>query len=254
MVKLSIIIPSIRSEKLLALYDSIEKSCSYTFEIIIISPYRILPIFVNNPEIKWIESRANPTICQQLGLIAATGDYVLFAWDDGLFEPLSIDKMFGLLGRHYGENVAISGKYIEGDTAPDYMNSNDYYMIKTHTKAASSLLPDDFMLVNTGLISRETLLSLGGFDCRFESTAISAVDMAIRLQLHGVKVILSDDIVLKCSWLEGDAGDHAPVNAAVENDFNLLHKKYRQPIFSKRIIIPLDNYKQQPKVWDRRFS
>lgn len=245
-MRLSVIVPSIRSENLVAFDESIKQSYSGEYELIIVSPYRKLPEL----DCIWIESRAHPTVCQQLGLIQAKGDYVCFGWDDGWFLPGMIDKMFTQLE----PNSAISGKYIEGYMAPTYMASTDYYRVNTHDRAASPYLSNDIMLVNTGLVPRGTLLEIGGFDCRFESTGISAVDMAIRLQLHGVKVILSDDVVLKCSWLEGDAGDHGPIHAAVESDFNLLHKKYRQPIFSKRIIIDINNYKSQPVVWSRRFS
>lgn len=248
-MKLSVIVPSIRIENLPKLHESICKSFSGEWEFIVIGPYQPEPI----ENMTWIYSKANPTVCQQLGLIEAKGEYVCFAWDDGLFEPNAIDNMFGLLGRNYGENVAISGKYIEGDIAPAYMSDKKYYIINTHDKASSPYIDNSFLLLNTGLISRQILLDIGGFDCRFESTGISAVDMAIRLQLYGVKVILSDDVVLKCTWLPGDEGDHAPINSAVEDDFSLLHKKYRQPIFHKRIIIDINNWKEQPEIWLRRF-
>ncbi len=244
-MKLSVILPSIRVENLERLHSSIDFKGEWEF--IVVGPY--IPNFMP-ANMTWIGSKASPTVCQQQGLIVAKGEYVCFAWDDGWFMPEQIDAMFAQLQ----ENKAVSGKYVEGDYSPEYMATYDYYRIKTHDRAASPYLSDDLLLINTGLIPRGTLLEIGGFDCRFESTAISAVDMAIRLQLHGVKVVLSEDIVLKCTWLIGDEGDHAPINSAVEEDFNLLHKKYRQPIFSKRIIIPIDNWKNQPKVWERRFN
>lgn len=249
MMKLSMIVPSIRSENLVAFEKSVFESFPGEYELIIISPYKCIPGFLGCPYIKWIESHASPTVCQQIGLIAAQGQYVCFGWDDGLYEPFAIDRMFEQLE----PNTAISGRYIEGDLAPDYMRSEKYYKIITHDKAHSPYLDKDYLLLNTGLIPRETLLAIGGFDCRFESTGISALDMAIRLQLHGVRIILSNNIVLKCSWLPGDAGDHGPVDEAVNSDFSLLHKKYRQPVFHKRIIIDIDNYKQQPLIWERRF-
>lgn len=247
---LSVIVPSIRIENLNKLHKSICESFNGEWEFIVIGPYQ--PESIEN--MTWINSQANPTVCQQLGLIEAKGEYVCFAWDDGVYLPGAIDNMFGILGRHYGENVAVSGKYIEGDIAPEYMKSKKYYIINTHDKASSPYIDNSFMLLNTGLVPRVTLLDIGGFDCRFESTGISAVDMAIRLQLYGTKIILSDDIVLKCTWLPGDAGDHGPVNDAVEDDFSLLHKKYRQPIFHKRIVIDINNWKLQPTVWERRFK
>lgn len=246
-MKLSVIVPSIRSEMLQGLYDSIHSSFSGEWEFIVISPYTNKILGKN---MKCIYSSAHPTVCQQLGLIEAKGDYVCFGWDDGVYFPGAIDNMFAQLE----PNSAVSGKYIEGDIAPEYMRSHKYYIINTHTSASSPYIDNTFLLLNTGLVPREKLLEIGGFDCRFESTGISAVDMAIRLQLYGVKVILSEDVVLKCTWLPGDEGDHGPINEAVEDDFGLLHKKYRQPIFHKRIVIPLDNYKQQPQIWERRFK
>src|SRR5689334_18397228 len=121
-MKLSMIIPSIRIENLQRLHSSIEKSFTDEWEFIVIGPYR--PEFTSENMI-WKFSESNPTVCQQIGLIEATGDYVCFAWDDGLFEPNTIDKMFLQLE----PNTAISGKYIEGDIAPGYMESKKYYII-----------------------------------------------------------------------------------------------------------------------------
>lgn len=255
-MKLSMIVPSIRSENLKSLNDSVRKSFSGDYELIVVSPYRKLP----DLDCTWIESQSSPTVCQQLGLLEATGDYVCFGWDDGVYLPGAIDKMVKQLYVHsHGvdiliPDIAVSGKYIEGDIAPAYMTSEKYYVINNHQRAASPYITNDFMLFNTGLVSRETLLDIGGFDCRFETTGISAVDLAIRMQLFGVKVVLSEDVVLKCTWLPGDEGDHGPINQAFDDDFALLHKKYRQPIFHKRIVIPLDNWKQQPLKWERRFG
>lgn len=247
---LSIIVPSIRSEKLPGLYESIKNSFSGDFELIIISPNPKINKFVDNQQIYWIESWANPTVCQQLGLLSSFGEYVCFGWDDGLYEPSAIDKMMSQVS----EGVAVSGRYIEGDIAPAYMTSDKYYVINTHDRASSPYITNDFLLLNTGIIKKKDLLAIGGFDCRFETTGLSAVDMAIRLQLFGVKIILSEGVVLKCTWLPGDEGDHGPINEASDDDFSLLHKKYRQPIFHKRIIINAENYKLQPSVWKRRFK
>lgn len=256
---LSIIVPSIRSEKLPGLYESIKNSFSSDFELIIISPNPKIPEFIDNQQIYWIESWANPTVCQQMGLLSSFGEYVCFGWDDGLYEAGAIDHMFLQLSCQTNSdflpnNIAISGRYIEGDIAPAYMTSDKYYVINTHDRASSPYITNDFLLLNTGIIKKKDLLAIGGFDCRFETTGLSAVDMAIRLQLFGVKVVLSEGVVLKCTWLPGDEGDHGPINEASEDDFSLLHKKYRQPIFHKRIIIDAENYKLQPKVWERRFK
>lgn len=245
-MKLSVIVPSIRSCNLVTFNESIKSSFSGDYELIVISPYKKLPEL----DCIWIESHANPTVCQQLGLLFSSGDYVCFGWDDGLYLPGAIDKMF----LQMEPKTAVSGKYIEGDIAPAYMSSKKYYIINTHDRASSPYITNDFLIFNTGIVLKEDLLFIGGFDCRFETTGLSAVDMAIRLQLSGVKVVLSEDVVLKCTWLPGDEGDHGPINQASEDDFALLHKKYRQPIFHKRIIVPLDNWKDQPARWERRFE
>ncbi len=253
---LSVIVPSIRVENLPQLHESIAKSFSGHWEFIVVGPYK--PDFCAD-NMTWIFSKANPTVCQQIGLIEAKGDYVCMAWDDGLFEPNAIDNMFiqmngGLNTTLINPNVAVCGKYIEGDIAPGYMSSIKYYVINNHASATSPYISNDFLLLNTGLIPRETLMYIGGFDCRFETTALSQLDIAIRLQLYGVKVILSNDVVLKCTWLIDRDGDHGPIFDAFDDDLVLLHKKYRQPIFHKRIIIPMDNWKKQPEIWDKRFK
>ena len=246
-MKLSMVVPSIRKDRCLDFYNSVTKSFSGDWELILIGPYKL---DFERTNMRWIESWASPTVAQHIGLIEAKGDYVCFGWDDGLYCEGSLDKAFELMG----DKIAVSGKYIEGDIAPAYMRSNKYYIINNHDKASSPYITNDFLLFNTGIVSRETLLEIGGFDCRFEATALAFVDLSIRLQLYGIKVILMEEVMMTCTWLPGDEGDHEPVNKAVEYDFSLLHKKYRQPIFHKRVIIDIDNWKLQPSKWERRFK
>ena len=246
---LSVIVPGIRVLNWQKLYTSIKKAYSGEWEIIFIGPYA--PIDKMGDNVKYIHSLRHPNACQQIGLIESTGDYIMPSWDDGTYRGGSIDKAFSLLQ----PNSAVAGKYTEGDIAPAYMADKKYWFINTHSQAYSPYVPDDFIIFNTGIVSREKLIELGGFDCRYEATALGFIDLSIRMQLSGVKVILMEEVMMDCSWLPGTEGDHGPIHEAMEeHDFSLLHKMYRQPVFHKRMKIDINNWKEQPEIWERRFK
>ena len=67
--ELSIILPSIRPERLQKVYDSILKSTSAEFELIIISPYPLPESLEKYKNIKYVRDFGNPTRCHNIGLL-----------------------------------------------------------------------------------------------------------------------------------------------------------------------------------------
>lgn len=256
-MKLSILMPGIRTELWYKAYESMARACSGEWELIIVSP-KVLPLQLRNvPGIRFLQDWGHPMRCLQLALIEATGDYVAWASDDGLFERDAIDKSFALLqAADFHTQTAVTGKYIEGDTPEPNMLTDAYYYFALHYSAEGLCIPPHYLALNgPWLINRGALLALGGFDCRFESVALGFMDLAMRFQNWGGKVLLQPDCYVRFSHQPGETGDHGPMHRAYfDNDLPLFRELYLRDSGLKRTSVPLNNYQQAAPRWERRFG
>lgn len=218
-MQLSVIVPAIRKDNWRKLYDSIGKSFSGTWELILIGPYA--PDFEES-NLSWIEDWGCPSRCCQIGLVHSAADWISFGWDDGWFHEGAMDEAWKLLELENYQRAVI-GKYVEGNVdqlllqtggAPSPMTQEHYYYVMTHLAAASHHIPKDFKIFMTGIVSKQMLLEVGGFDCSLETMGMSLLDMSIRMQLRGCKMVVQPSVLITCGWDIGDSGDHAPVNRA----------------------------------------
>ena len=106
---LSIVCSGYRSENFEKLYDSIEKSFSGEWELIICGPNA--PTF-EAENFLFIQDYGSPARCCQRALLMAKGDYVSFAWDDGVYLPGMLDKLYVVTKAGF-ENLGIVGKFYE---------------------------------------------------------------------------------------------------------------------------------------------
>lgn len=255
-MKLSVIVPSIRTKNLNDLYNSINDACTFAinpWEMIVISPYDLPEYLKNMDNVKIINSFRSPIACQQQGLMEARGEYISWAADDGKYMPDSLNQSFKLLeGKDY--TYLVMGKYFEGDN-PQKMDTNWYYVLSNHDSMKGlANLPDDSLMLNCGVVSHQLLLELGGWDAfRFQVCPMAYNDFAVRARKFGAKFIIQDDIMFKCSHMPGLTGDHAPIHIAqIKCDEPTFRALYNIP--HERIKIPLDNWKETDEVWKGRFG
>ena len=156
------------------------------------------------------------------------------------------------------KNVVIT-KYLEGVSGTQKLHQPDYYY-KINGKQGfrpcsySPHLPDDWWIFNTALMYRRFFEELGGLDCGFEHAAMADTDFAIRAQVSGAKVKMTQIVVYDCD--HGQA-DHKPIEIAQINfDEPKLQSKYRDPNWREKVQINIDinNWKNVPSVWTRRFN
>lgn len=256
---LSVILPSIRKERLAKIYESFEKSYTGTWELIIISPYELPEELKGKGNIQYIQDWGNPVRAQQLGLLAASGQYVHRAVDDSLYLPGTMDAAFAKITSDPKGIVAL--KYTESNASVDRshaafqnMNNPEFYNLTYHHQTLMPYVPAHFKMINFMIAARETLLAVGSWDCQFESVAIAELDLAIRLQMYGCNVQLSDSIVLECDWLPGHEGDHGPMHDAFAPDMEKYKQIYSKPECEDRIIIDPLNWMSSPGKWERRFG
>lgn len=250
-MKLSVIVPSIRIERLPILVQSINKSFSGEWELIVISPFwrSMVPL---QCKCTWLLSHRSPNCCQQIGILKSIGEYICVAADDGIFLPNALDEAFHLLDKDNYKSIVV-GRYLEGDN-PIGMKSEDYYRFKYHKPYRLAGINPEWLIFNCGFISRKFLLELGGWDAEsFEVPTIAHADLGIRAQKAGAKMILMKDPIFKCSHQPGKSGDHAPIHIAqTKRDIPKFQEMYSQP--NDRIGISLDNWKNTPEVWSERFG
>ena len=252
--KLSVIIPSIRPGNLKRLYESVESSFSGEFEFIVISPYPLPKFLKEKNNVKFIEDFGNPVRAQQIGIINATGDYILWGGaDDGYFLGKSVDTAVNsLIGKDY--KTLVIGKYYEGSDNP-FMNSIRYYYINTHNGSRSRFIDNDCLMFMVGVIPRRLLLEIGGLDSQFEVLPMAFNDISVRLKNYRCNFIFQEEIMFRCSHMPGHLGDHGPINdAQTINDEPLFRFIYSSRDSMKRDVIDINNWKNVPERWERRFG
>lgn len=256
-IKLTVLVPGIRTKNWRCLYDSIDKAFKGSWEIIFIGPYEVPDGLKGTENLNYIEDWGSPMRCMQRGLTKAKGDWITWAADDGVFLPHSLDTGFSSLENYkFSQDYLVMGKYIEGKNDGDYsMQENKYYMLRTHDATNSKYVPKDYYMLNVGLVNRELLLEIGGWDCIFEVCPMAFNDLAIRLQRICTMFIIQNEIMFTCSHLPGHEGDHGPIHDAQINEDQPLFKKiYESKDSIERINIPLNNWEKTPERWIRRFG
>tara|TARA_R110000796_G_scaffold67777_6_gene155605 strand:+ start:10042 stop:10836 length:795 start_codon:yes stop_codon:yes gene_type:complete len=258
--ELSIILPSIRTERLESLYESILKSTKRTFELIICGPNQLPESLKDLKNIKFVKDYGSPVRASNIAASLCEGKiYTWFADDCILFED-SLDKcidQFELLGSD-PSNVLVAKYYEgqEGSTERETLQPDEYFKIRS-TPASSPYLPQDWWLFNIAFLHADFFNSLGGWDCSYEGTWASHADMAIRAQFMGAKVTMAQVPLFTCDHMPGGTGDHMPIFICQhQHDEPLLHQRYRDPNWTSNINsrLAMDNWKKAPTVWERRFK
>lgn len=249
---LSVIMPGIRKERWADVYKSLCFATSAKFELIIVGPSEPDKELMGNSNVFYIQDWGSPIRCQQIGFISATGELIMWALDDGIFAPTTIDIAL----RDVQEGVAVMSKYEEGTVNTAHMHRDDYYYLRNHEDSRNLLLPSHYLGGHgPTIMHNEDLVRVGGWDCQFETCSIGYMDLAVRLQNNGVKIILADQIMVRFGHMPGTSGDHGPMHhAQLEHDEPLFRKLYGSPETSGRTEVDIENWEDAPEKWERRFG
>jgi hypothetical protein len=152
----------------------------------------------------------------------------------------------------WDKDTIVSLILTEGDNwVPETLDPASYRAHR-HEDCQLPYVPQDTLLCNYILVSRQILLDIGGWDCQFEQLSMADVDLSIRLRKYGVKEAITPFQVVKLEWMPGLSGDHAPVhNAHFGHDLPLFRAMYSQPW---RPDVKLDNWREAEARWSRRFG
>lgn len=256
MYQLSVICPSIRTHRLLELYESISKSFSGTWELIVVSPYALPPELEAKDNVQWIESWRSPLACQQMGLIASKGELISWCADDGICLPNSYDIAFKSIENEPYTTI-VTGKYQEGERVNDNMEVDWYYKLSNHDSMKLPGVPKDALMLNCGIVHRSLLFELGGWDSSlFQACPLGYSDFAIRAYKFGCKFILQPEVMFSCTHEPGMTGSHGPIHLSqTYHDQPLFSGIYSTPsAYLLRHSIPIDNWKKSAEKWNERFG
>lgn len=256
---LSIILPTIRLERLPAFVESLNASYHGEYELICVSPYDRPPgMGMLTQNLQWIIDKGNSVRCQQLGLCQANGNYVHRAVDDSLYDPNALDNAMKLVNP---DSILIT-KHTEGNDKIDRehhcfqdMIDDKFFYTGYHKQTIRRYVPADAKIINFGIYPKNLIKTLGGWDSvSFESIALAEVDLSIRINFAGIPINMTPGCVLRCGWTPGTEGDHAPMHYAFPIDLEKYNKIYDDINCWKRIKIPINNWEQSPSIWKRRFN
>lgn len=254
-MKLSVLVPSIRSHNLENLYKSIEKSYSGKFEMVVASPYELPKFFDNLDNVIYIETKRCPIAAQQMALIASSGELISFASDDGWYIEGALDKSFELI-KDEPYTTIVTGKYQEGDRVNDNMEVDWYYTLSNHESMKLPYVPIGCKMFNCGVAYRSLLIELGGWASDiFQCCPYSYNDFAIRAYKFGCKFILQEEIMFGCTHEPGTTGTHAPIHRAqTQFDEPMFRGIYGHESALLRNKIDINNWKKSSEKWNERFG
>ena len=254
--ELSIIMPAIRRDNWIKVYESIQNSTSRNFELIIGSPYDLPAELRGYKNIKIVKDWGSPTRASQIASLLIEGKYVFPTFsDDSFFIKDAIDQNLSLL-ISLGESIqnVVVAKYSESQnySAPTRYQDDDYYKLANAYKTDARLVSKDWWIYNTVFMHSEYFLEMGGFDCRFQACPYSHADLAIRCQSDGSNTIMSQYPIIMC---DHNQSDHMPIEISqVYEDAPIFNSKYSKEIDKTKNKINLMNWKSAPSVWGHRFS
>ena len=250
-MKLSIILGSIREKKLSTVYHSILESYHGDWEFIAVAPYELPSDLKEKTNIKFIQDWGNPTRSWQIALLHSEGEYIHYTADDATYFPNTLDKALELLQGEDDKTLVMS-KYYEGKDNLPLMASDCYYHFSYHRTLNILNYSGDYWILNVGTAKKKLFEEIGGWDCRFESTAIANIDFSMRVQNYGVKIIIQRDPIMLCDWQLGLTGEHHPIHdAQTYHDLPLL--KHEKQTLIRRTTIDINNWKDAEVIWKRRF-
>jgi len=254
-IDLSIIVPGIRPYNWQRLYESVLNSTNKTWEMIFVGPYSPPDYFNDLNNILYIEDWGSPIRAQQIGLTHCKGEWISWMADDGVFLPNGLTLCFeqiSLIKDKYKEIIMC--KYHEGDKYNPEMLDNKYYTMGYHPATSSRYMPPHYFILMEGIIYRDLLLDMGGWDCQFEACPMSYADLGFRLQNSGVRFHIPNDFIVSVGHMPGVSGDHGPIYyAQTFHDEPLYHSIFDNQTCLQRNKIDINNWINTPNKWTRRF-
>jgi len=255
---ISVLMPAIRTHQWLAMYGSLYNSCKkYTWELVLVSPFDLPDYMQHFDNIKLIKDYGCPSRCAQMGTYACEGRMMYHCVDDAFFLPDSIDIAMDYYNRECTRKDVINMRYREGANYSGPTLPMAFWTAWFHDELRLPGIPQHYKISCHHLMDFEYFRELGGWDCRFEYINHGLHDLMFRVQADGGVLYDSPTDATTVNHFVDKTGDHGPIyDAQTFFDKPQFDEMYSTSLNSaaERIHIELDNWKQCPEVWERRFE
>lgn len=249
-MKLSIIIPGIRTNRWEEVHDSIHNSTTKPFEVIFVGPYALPASLQTLKNVKYVKDFGSPVRCSNIGLSLCEGDLMTWDADDGnFFGHGCLDTVIDFFDALPSDpkNVLVC-KYQEGSrvTQPD-----SYYKIDNAYPLVDNVKGKDWWIMNLVVTKTKYFMDLGGWDCRFQTLAFAHADMSIRAHQDNALITMYNEAFVFC---QHGHTDHKPIeDAHFTDDMPLYQAIHNDPSTINRKV-DITNWRNAPSVWTRRFG
>ena len=268
-MKISIILPSVRANRLQRFIDSIDYS---DYEVVLVSPNDLPDEIKDNRRIVYVRDFGSPVRCSQIALVLSSGDLVISGADDCCFYRNSLKELAQELITNNLDILLM--KYTEGGkvTPPNTIEMEARRKgtgVESFTECGAFIQPDYYFtygasyphrlvnshnpIFNACLAKRSVMEELGGWDCNFQACPLAHADFGVRAMNAGkYKIQWSNKLLCHCDAAEEpDNGDHSPIERAQSGpDTKLYRSKYDNGIHNN---IDINNWKNASRIWKERF-
>lgn len=263
----AVILPCIRPQNLVKVYNSIQEACKgYSFEVLIPSPYTIPDEILKKENVKYFHTYTSPTIACQMAIQLANARFLYNMTDDGLVQNQAISLAIQLHQQHSLTNKdVINMIYREAvlncdtleienvsqiDAFPSY-----YWLAVAHEVMRLPGISPNWRIALHFFMDTDYFLQLGGYDCRYETLNHAIHDLMFRVQTDGGRLADLPVPAFYCSHIPGTHRDHKPiVDGQMGPDLTLFNSVYSKPNPIEQVNIKYNNWKHHPTVWERRFD
>jgi hypothetical protein len=257
-MKISLIIPTIHPDRLLELYKNFINSCKkHQCELIAVGPYFPPQEMVGIANFKFIRDFGSPSRCLQIASLIAEGEFITWCPDDVKMGEDALDKCIEYFEANLTENDGMNLTYSEGENfAGTQSEEESYWIAHTHPDLRLAGIKDTWRTAALFLYKTKTFHQMGGLDCQFEHINLNAHDLAFAVQGRHGKIVNSPCKVFAVNWNPNPyREEYIPILSCYhQNDSPRMKHLYSNPNAATDRDIKLDNWKNQPALWPRRFK
>lgn len=162
-IDISIIGAAHRVKYWLDFYKSIKTNLN--FEVIFVTD--IKPNISLPSNFKWIYSTVKPSQCNEIALREAKGELINIAADDNIYSPYAFDEAYKLY-KHRNYKTMVGFRWHEGwGKLGDTTDLHYLFHRTSYGKENPKVCEDTPMIMVCGLMSKQFIEELGGFDRNF---------------------------------------------------------------------------------------
>lgn len=253
MTDISILVPSVRIEKLERVYETISKNIGkYSFEMVVVSPFADLVCrsWEAPKNVKLIRDFGSPNRAMQIAGYMAEGNLVMNCADDATFYGSGLQIA---LNQYYDNEATRYDYVIAVQYTEDFRPRMDgYWLTQTHDDLRLPTIPN-MVFSAVHLCKREFWDRIGGYYCGYDNPNFSTIEFMLRAQRQNAKIELSEEPVYDVHWTQGDSEVvRRPVHfSTLEHDIPLFKKRAES---GELYTLPkVEDWKNSPSVWKRRF-